>query len=275
MYHLLTIDLIDTFIHADVYDEERYKTIRSSETIESLISPAVIEFLDRNTWLGNSFTTEKWENEAEDFGTDTMIIDDKGKIYFRGSMIALGDEVVYGLHLAQKYHGGKIRKVDGGEEIIHMLDVAYMIYRNVVHSGVLVSAGFCHDLLEDTDCSESEIKEKCGDKVLRIVNAVTNDPLLNAKDQWENKKKKYIQNVELGGIEPMLVSLVDKIVNLKALKEAYAVHGTSIWGKFNRGKEQKLWFEEEVYSMLKKHTDHVLLKEYRDLIDEMKEMKEF
>jgi hypothetical protein len=34
------------------------------------------------------------------------------------------------------------------------------------------------------------------------------------------------------------------------------------------------WFEEEVYVMLKKHIDVKLLAQYREMIDEMKEMKE-
>ncbi len=43
--------------------------------------------------------------------------------------------------------------------------------------------------------------------------------------------------------------------------------------KFNRGKDQKIWLEEEVYKMLKKNIDIELLKQQRGLIDEMQEMK--
>lgn len=274
MYRLITIDLIDTYIFADVFDEDKYKQIGSSESIETLINPAVNEFFDRNAWLGKTFTSDKWEKEAEDYGTDVIIMDDKGKTYFRASMLTLGDKVVYALALVKKYHGGKKRKVDNGEEVIHLMDVAYYIYRHVGHAPDLVAAGFCHDLLEDTDCPPEEIKKMCGEEVLRIVQAVTNNPELSAKKDWEQKKSEYIKTVEQGGIGPMMVSLADKIVNLQALKESYELMGPDVWKQFNRGKKEKLWFEESVLAMLKKKTDHELLKTYESLIGEMREMKE-
>ena len=274
MYHLLTIDLVDTYIYADVFDEDKYKTIGSSESIVNLISPAVTEFLDRNAWLGKNFLSEKWEKEAENQGTDTIIIDDKGKTFFRGSMLTLGDEVAHGLALAKKYHGQKKRKVDGGEEIIHLLDVGYLIYRNIGHAPILISAGFCHDLLEDTNCPEEEIQKLCGDEVLRIVKAVTNDPNLSGKDQWENKKLKYINSVENGGIGAIMVSLADKIANLRSLKDSYSILGRKVWNNFNRGKKEKIWFEEQVYNMCSKHTTNSLIKQYADLIGDMKKMDE-
>jgi len=40
-----------------------------------------------------------------------------------------------------------------------------------------------------------------------------------------------------------------------------------IWLKFNRGKKDKLWFEQEVLKMLKANWEHPLISEYQYLLD--------
>lgn len=274
MYHLLAIDLIDTYIHADVFDEDHYTTIASSESIEVLIPRAVIEFLDRNTWLGKEFTYEQWEAGAENYGTEVVIMDDTGHEFLRSSMLGLDGGVMLALRLALTKHGGRKRKGDNTEEMTHLLDISHLLYRKGERRGLVISAALCHDLLEDTSCTAEELREAMGDSVLAVVQSVTNDLTLDKSEQWETKKLEYIKSVEAGGEFAQLVSLADKIVNLQALKRAYEQQGPIVWKNFNRGKEKKLWFEESVYAMLAKNLENALLKQYRKLIDEMKEMKD-
>ena len=83
---------------------------------------------------------------------------------------------------------------------------------------------------------------------------------------------KYIETVRNGPDDAKAVAVADKIHNAESLLIAYAEQGPSIWKNFNRGKEKKIWFEEEVLKMLKATWQHPLVQEYEKLVEEMKKL---
>jgi (p)ppGpp synthase/HD superfamily hydrolase len=165
-------------------------------------------------------------------------------------------------------HNGQTRKGDGSPYIIHPLMVA-MKLNQYGFDDKIVAAALVHDVLEDTDFSEKDLRLELGDEIVEIVKAVTNDDSLS----WEEKKKKYIETVRNGGVEAKAVALADKIHNLESLLAAYEEQGSKLWEKFNRGKEQKIWFETEVLKMLQETWDHPMIKEYEELIEKEKELE--
>jgi len=163
--------------------------------------------------------------------------------------------------IAVKSHKNQTRKGDDLPYIIH----PFMVAIKLAKYGFLeetIAAALVHDVLEDTDFPEKELKKELGDKVLKIVKSVTNDETL----VWEEKKKKYIETVKKGSIESKAVATADKIHNLESLLTAYEEQGPKIWQKFNRGKEQKVWFEKEMLKMLKETWQHPLINEYESLL---------
>ena len=186
---------------------------------------------------------------------------------FRQEMLSLNSMVRKALQLALKYHAGVKRKADGLPYIIHILNVSALIFDEGDVDIDILAASICHDLLEDTACSEEEIVDNCNAEVLRIVKAVSVDPELDKSGDWEKKKLDYIQSVENGGKKAMIVCLCDKVSNLKSLFTQHAKEGASIWEKFNRGKETKLWFEKKVLEMFKRNNlEHSLMKVYEDML---------
>jgi (p)ppGpp synthase/HD superfamily hydrolase len=170
--------------------------------------------------------------------------------------------------LAWKWHKNMTRKGDDSPYIIHPIMVATILAKNGF-SDEIISAGYCHDLLEDTDCSEQEIKDACGEKVLEIVKALSNEKI---KD-WKEKKRRYIKSVRNGLIEAKAVSCADKIHNLQSTLISYPKYiPEAFWTKFNASKVDKEWFEEEVLKMLKETWDHPLLDEYAKLVIEVKNL---
>ena len=105
--------------------------------------------------------------------------------------------------------------------------------------------------------------------MLRIVKAVSNDEELSDSVDWEKKKSKYVESVRAGGEKAIMVSVADKIANLYSFFEQYEKEGASLWKKFNRGKDKKVWFEKEVLKMAKEQWDHPLLKELEKLIEKL------
>lgn len=170
--------------------------------------------------------------------------------------------------LALEWHKGDKRKVDGTPYILHPVAVARELAKHGF-SDEVIAAGYCHDLLEETDCSKEKIAQVCGDKVLEIVEAVTNDDTL----EWEEKKLKYIESVRNGPVEAKAVCVCDKIHNLRSLIKSYQRLGPSLWEKFNRGKDKKLWYEKNVNKMLKETWEHELISVHEELIGRVEGLK--
>ncbi len=261
MYKLIKIDLLDTFIYADVFDEEAYTLIKESENLEEVLELAIEGF----RLINPSFKTyQDWAKGAEDGGYEIEIFGDEYKSLFRGSMMLLSPHVEIALRMALRHHAGQTRKGDGKQYIIHLLEISKLLFGRGGHEvdWEIIAAALCHDLLEDSDCPEAEIEKWCGPEVLRIVKAVSNDPTLN----WKEKKEKYIETTKAGGEKAMIVCLADKIVNIKSLIKVYEKEGEKVWEKFNRGKDAQLWFFKASLAMLKENMEHPLMKPYEKLI---------
>jgi guanosine-3',5'-bis(diphosphate) 3'-pyrophosphohydrolase len=265
MYKLAKIDLLDTYIFADFFDEDAYTFVEKNPNLEVILLQAILSFKHFNP----SFKTyQEWKEQAEDGAYEMEIFDENSKSIFRGSMILLSSAVESALSLAYKYHKGQIRKGDGKQYIVHLLEISKILFR-LRFDAEIIAASLCHDLLEDTECPPEEIEEWCGPEVLRIVQAVSNDPELEAKEDWEKKKLKYIESVKNGGEKAIAVCIADKIVNMRSLLKIYKVQGEATWKNFNRGKEKKLWFEKKVLAMAKENWDNSLIPTYEQLIQEL------
>lgn len=270
MYQLIKIDLIDSQPLADVFDDEKYSLLQESVDIASLVSFAIGGFMAENPKIK---TYRQWIEKAENGGFEFAIITISGKELFRASTILTDPIVPDAVLLACNYHKNQIRKGDGHPYLEHPLEVAHILWKNKFPSDV-IAAGYCHDLLEDTDCQEHEIEKACGVEVLRIVKAVSNDEDLSDATDWEKKKSKYVESVRAGGEKAIAVSVADKIANLYSFFTQYEKEGPSLWKKFNRGKEKKVWFEKEILKMARTQWKHPMLKELEYLIKKLEQTKE-
>ena len=101
-------------------------------------------------------------------------------------------------------HVGQKRK-NGEPYITHPLRIAERL-RNEGYSDETVYAGLFHDLLEDTDATEEEIRERSNEQVLEVVKLLT-----KRKDL---KEKEYIENILQNPIAKA-VKNADRIDNLR------------------------------------------------------------
>lgn len=218
---------------------------------------------------------EKWMSLVFDSVHDIVITEEHVGEVFRASVL-IEKETQAAFALARKYHMDQERKGDGQQYIIHIMMISRILWalyqRGEVDRATLL-AGICHDLLEDTTCTEKEIGEVCGAEVLKIVKAVSNDPDLEDQVHWEEKKEDYISSVEAGGKKAMTVALCDKIVNMQSLFAQYDVEGPSVWRHFNRGMEKKLWFESAMCQMLEKHLTGPAIGEYRKMVNKFSQLE--
>ncbi len=166
--------------------------------------------------------------------------------------------------IAIQAHAGQMRKDDAVPYIIHPFMVALLLTQHGF-SEVYVAAALVHDVLEDTPVTEDELRTALGSEVLAIVLDVSEDKTL----PWEERKRHYIESVRQGSEGAKAVSLGDKIHNLRSLLSAYEQQGPALWKKFNRGREEKVWFENEMLAMFQATWHHPMIEEYEALISKL------
>ncbi|MDP4020672.1 MAG: HD domain-containing protein [Candidatus Adlerbacteria bacterium] len=167
--------------------------------------------------------------------------------------------------IAEAAHRDQKRKTDGSPYIAHPRAVAEILTKYGFKEEV-VAAALVHDVLEDTDFSPAELHKELNGEVFNLVEAVTEDKSL----PWEERKKKYIEAVRVAGADAKAIAAADHIHNLQSILSAYEKQGAEVWKHFNRGKDEKIWFEEEMLKMLTESWQHPLLEEYEKLLARMK-----
>lgn len=165
------------------------------------------------------------------------------------------------LRVACAAHAGQKRKADDSPYIIHPVMVAILLAQHGFDESV-VAAALVHDVLEDTSVTEDELRRQLPGVVVDTVVAVSEDKDLS----WEERKKAYREAVRNGSPAARAVSIADKVHNAQSLLAAHASQGSALWEKFNRGKERKLWFEQEMLKVFQETWQHALVDEYAALV---------
>jgi len=93
----------------------------------------------------------------------------------------------------------------------HLADVVSVLHRFGESNWWMVSAGWLHDVLEDTNVTYNQLKEEFGEVVADIVYAVTNEPGENRAAQHVNTYPKIKANPHA-----IVLKLADRIANVES-----------------------------------------------------------
>jgi (p)ppGpp synthase/HD superfamily hydrolase len=143
------------------------------------------------------------------------------------------------IELAARAHHRQVRKGTEIPYVVHPLAVAGILIRaNGPES--LVIAGILHDTIEDTPLTIDEIRSQFGQAVADLVLGLS-EP--DKKASWEKRKSHtldYLQHTATDNV--LLVSIADKLDNVRAIREGLEVDGESFWLRFNRPREMQAWY---------------------------------
>ncbi len=165
------------------------------------------------------------------------------------------------LSVSVKAHKDQVRKHDGSPYVTHPIMVANILMQHNFNE-IIIAAALVHDVLEDAEINENQLRQELGDEVVNIVTLVSEDKDL----VWEERKEKYVLDVSSSNEAVWAVSVADKIHNARSLIEHYRVVGPDVWKVFNRGKEKKVWFERLLLNSLQEKWIHPLMTEYAELV---------
>ena len=144
-------------------------------------------------------------------------------------------------------HNGQVRKSEPDKPMImHPISVG-MLLKNYGYDEFVVSAGYLHDVVEDTKYNINDIKENFGDDIANLVfGASEPDKSLS----WEERKKHTIEETKNLPLRNKLVICADKINNLEDLMLKFEKSGKRDFSAFKRGEEQQKWYYTNVYKSL-------------------------
>ncbi len=125
--------------------------------------------------------------------------------------------VEYALEFAEKAHEGQLR-LSGEPYINHPIETAIILINLGMDTSTVISA-ILHDVLEDTDITEPEVKQKFGEQILSLVIGVTKISKIRytseKEAQAENIRKLFFAMAQ--DIRVLLIKLADRLHNMRTL----------------------------------------------------------
>lgn len=165
-------------------------------------------------------------------------------------------------------HKGQVRKSDKEKPmIIHPIDVANILEEYHFDDNV-ISAGYLHDVIEDTRYTKEDILKEFNEDILSLV---LGDTEPDKSLSWEERKEHTINNIKELDIRHKSIVCADKISNLEDMRIIFETKGEKDFSAFKRGYEKQKWYYTEVYNSLIKNEDkdREMFKKLKVLIDDV------
>jgi (p)ppGpp synthase/HD superfamily hydrolase len=202
--------------------------------------------------------------------------------------VHVGPRFVAALDWAIELHGAQRKKGSDVPYVAHLLAVAGLVLDDGGTEKQAVAA-LLHDVLEDTDATHAEVRERFGRKVARIVVACSDTPVStkhakHAKrakhppkrdaSTWRARKKRSIAKLHDPSTSrgALRVRAADALVNARAIVADLRRIGPETWLRFNAGAVDQLWYHRSVAIALQPRLPGLLTDELRVTVREMEEL---
>jgi (p)ppGpp synthase/HD superfamily hydrolase len=152
------------------------------------------------------------------------------------------------LEQARTDHAGQIRNGSGGMSYVeHPVRVAALLDEHGYDEAVLAAA-LLHDVVEDSETTLDELREKFGGEVAGLVGAMTDDESI---DDYRERKAEHRERLAAAPVESLAIYGADKLTNSSTLRTAYAEEGDAIRDEFKVPLELKLEIWEKDLELLR------------------------
>lgn len=159
------------------------------------------------------------------------------------SLVGLSPLLERALRVAAVAHRSQHRKATAIPYIMHPFAVALILQRHGWGEDDVIAAAILHDVVEDTDCTEAELRGQFPAEVMDIVHALSEKKTTaeGVPRSWEDRKRDHLVVLRTAPIQARAIALADKLHNLESM--AYdRDQGVELWGRFNATKERILWY---------------------------------
>ncbi len=115
---------------------------------------------------------------------------------------------------AAKMHEGQYRKYPKNTPYFSHLACVSLMLQKAGYDDDVIAAGFLHDVLEDTKCTEKQLRQEFGDKITDLVLAVSED---KQEKNWILRKEMYREKIRLSNADVAALSGADHLHNIKSM----------------------------------------------------------
>jgi len=189
----------------------------------------------------------------------------------------INDIKEYAKYFAIQAYQGQIRKSESDKpKIIHPLAVGRILEQFGCDASV-ISAGYLHDVVEDTKYELDDVSREFGDVIASLVEGAME---LDKSFSWKERKQETIDKTRMLPLRKKMVVCADKINNLEDLYLTFEKKGKRDFSVFKEGEELQYWYYKNVYESLIEGEDEQLplfkrLKQAIEKVFHKKEDKEF
>ena len=173
---------------------------------------------------------------------------------------------------AAEAHDGAVRKGTTLPYIVHPMEAA-AIAAGMTDDPEVIAAAILHDTVEDTDATREQIEAEFGPRVAALVASESENKREDqkAEDTWQIRKQETIDHLRLTtDLDVKILSLADKLSNLRALHRDYLALGEELWNRFNQ-KDPALigWYYRSFEETCVELADTTAYAEYIELLDKV------
>ena len=162
---------------------------------------------------------------------------------------------------AARCHEGTYRKGTQVPYIVHPLETA-VIVSVMVSDEELVCAALLHDVVEDAGVTEAELLKEFGPRVASLVMEETEDK----SKSWKERKNATLLHLEKASKDCKILTLADKLSNLRTTARDYYLMGDKVWQRFNeKNKSEHAWYYKGVADRLTGMEEYPAYVEYKAL----------
>ena len=152
------------------------------------------------------------------------------------------------LEQARSDHEGQVRNGSGGMPYVeHPIGVAALLDEQGYGDEVLAAA-LLHDVVEDSETTLDELREKFGGEVAGYVGVLTDD---QSVEDYRERKAEHRERVAAAPVEAMAIYGADKLTNTRTLHAAYDEEGDAVRDEFKVPLELKLEIWEKDLELLR------------------------
>lgn len=160
----------------------------------------------------------------------------------------------------------------------HLLGVATLVMGEAGHvpfpvTEDMVIAALLHDAAEDHGgrLRIDDIEQNFGEHVAKLVEGLSDSFEENPSQKvpWRERKLTYLDRLRKESEQVQLISIADKLYNARAILEDYRIIKSSIWARFKRGRNDQMWYFNELQKIFERPKLGRIVHEYGRVISKL------
>jgi len=183
----------------------------------------------------------------------------------KANLSVLDEAIVFAVNA----HSGYLRKGSKIPYILHPLEAAAIV-ATITEDERVMAAAVLHDVVEDTYVTIEEVKEKFGDYISGLVAAETENKREgeSREETWRIRKQETIDHLMYSpSREVKILTLGDKLSNIRAINKDYKAAGNEVWQRFNqKDSREHAWYYNAILELTSELHEYPAWQEFRGLI---------